>query len=66
MACSYNTFRRTTLFYEEVANDGEYDTFCGEAASGMTIYPEVIRMLRYMASREHISAVAVTCGPHLI
>ncbi|KAI9760035.1 MAG: hypothetical protein M1835_000253 [Candelina submexicana] len=59
---SYAAFRQAVLLYEETANDHEFDALCQEVADAVTIYPEVLTLLRSVAQQTHVGAVVVTCG----
>ena len=59
---SYNAFRQATLLYEETANDEEFEVFCQDTASMVTLHPEVLSLLRLVAEQEHVGIVMLTCG----
>ena len=59
---SYLGFRQAILIYEEIANDQEYDEFCQEVASMVTLHPEFVSLLQLVEEQEYISAVVVTSG----
>ncbi|KAF9050827.1 hypothetical protein BDZ89DRAFT_1032876 [Hymenopellis radicata] len=57
---SYHAFRQASLLYEEIP-DEEFDTCCEQIASAVTVYPEILSMLRQAADRG-IRAVVISCG----
>jgi uracil phosphoribosyltransferase/adenylate kinase/phosphoserine phosphatase len=59
---SYTAFRQATLLYEETADDQEFDVFCQDVASAVTMHPEFVSLLQLVADQEHVSAVVVSCG----
>ncbi|KAL8792013.1 MAG: hypothetical protein Q9195_005354 [Heterodermia aff. obscurata] len=63
---TYLGFRQVVLIYEELLDDEEYDAFCEEAASMVTMHPEFVALLQLVQEQEHIGAVVVTCGLRLL
>ena len=59
---SYTAFRQAVLLYEEVASDEEFDTYCQDVASTVTIYADFVCLLRLVVDQRHIGAVVVTSG----
>ncbi|MCJ1473510.1 hypothetical protein MMC13_002161 [Lambiella insularis] len=59
---SYKAFRQAALLYEELADDENFDDICQDVASGVTMYPELVSLLRAVAEEPHVRAVIVTCG----
>ncbi len=43
---SYSAFRQATLLYEETADDQQFDAFCQDVASAVTIHPEFVNLLK--------------------
>lgn len=63
---SYRSFRQAMLLYEEVANDQDFDNICQDVSSAITMYPEIMSLLRLVTEQEHIGAVVITCGLRLV
>ncbi|KAL8999175.1 MAG: hypothetical protein Q9169_001954 [Polycauliona sp. 2 TL-2023] len=63
---SYTAFRQATLLYEEVANDQEFEHLCTEVASQVSMYPEMISLLHYVAEQDHMELVVTTSGLRLV
>lgn len=59
---SYTAFKQATLLYEEVTDDVDFDAICHEVASSVSLYPEMVSLLRHAGKHRHIVAVVVTCG----
>ena len=59
---SYTAFRQAVLLYEETADDQEFDAFCKDVASAVTMHPELVSLLQLVAEQKHVGAVVVTCG----
>lgn len=62
MGYSYNAFRQAALMYQEAANDEEFDAYCADVASAVTMHPEFVSLLHMVAGQESIAAVVITCG----
>ena len=59
---SYTAFRQATLLYEEGNDDDKFDVICEQVASGVTMHPEFVSLLRLVAKEEHVGGVVITCG----
>ncbi|KAH6664455.1 uracil phosphoribosyltransferase-domain-containing protein [Halenospora varia] len=59
---SYTAFRQAALLYEEAADDQEFNAYCEDVASAVTMYPEFVSLLQLVAEQEHVGAVVITCG----
>ena len=59
---SYAAFRQAVLLYEETSNDHDFDAFCQDVASAVTMHPEIVSLLQLVAEQKHVGAVVITCG----
>ena len=59
---SYTAFYQAALLYQEAASDPEFDAFCQDVASAVTMYPELTSLLQLTAEQEHVRAFVVTSG----
>ncbi|KAI4255969.1 MAG: hypothetical protein L6R42_006475 [Xanthoria sp. 1 TBL-2021] len=59
---SYTAFRQATLLCEEIANDQDFEEICGDVASQVSMYPDIISLLHYMAEQDHLELVVITSG----
>ncbi|KAI0969474.1 uracil phosphoribosyltransferase-domain-containing protein [Xylaria arbuscula] len=59
---TYTAFRQAALFYEEVANERDFDAICAMVASKVTIHAEFLSLLQKVAERSDVGAVVVTSG----
>lgn len=59
---SYTAFRQAALLYEGTGSDQIFDAACEEVASAVTLYPEMVSLLKRAAGESHVGAVVVTCG----
>jgi len=60
---SYKAFRQATLLYEEVASEEEFDIWCKDVASAVTMHPEFKSLLHQVVQRgSGVGAIIVTCG----
>ena len=57
---SYTAFYQAALRYQEAASDPEFDAFCQDVVSAVTMYPEFISLLQLVAEQEHVCAFVVT------
>ncbi|KAF8898293.1 uracil phosphoribosyltransferase-domain-containing protein [Mucidula mucida] len=57
---SYHAFRQASLLYEEIP-DEEFEACCEQVASAVTVYPQVLSMLRQATDRG-VKAVIISCG----
>ncbi|KAL8670596.1 MAG: hypothetical protein Q9168_004870 [Polycauliona sp. 1 TL-2023] len=62
LSYSYTAFRQATMLYEEVASDQEFEEICQEVSSQVSMYPEIISLLHYMAEQSHVELVVITAG----
>ncbi|KAL9026977.1 MAG: hypothetical protein Q9196_004437 [Gyalolechia fulgens] len=63
---SYTAFRQATFLYEETADDQEYELLCHNLASKVTVHPEFVSLLQWVAKQERVGAVIVTSGLRLV
>ena len=63
---SYTAFRQAVLLYEEAANDQEFDDLCREVASVVTVRPDFVSLLHFVADQNHIGAIIITSGLYRI
>ncbi|KAJ3863985.1 uracil phosphoribosyltransferase-domain-containing protein [Lentinula novae-zelandiae] len=61
---SYAAFVQAALLYEEV-DEKQFDDFCEEVASAVTVHPEFVSLL-VQAAECNVGAVVITCGLRLI
>ncbi|KAH7872100.1 uracil phosphoribosyltransferase-domain-containing protein [Lentinula edodes] len=61
---SYAAFVQAALLYEEV-DEKQFDDFCEEVASAVTVHPEFVSLL-VQAAECKVGAVIITCGLGLI
>ncbi|CZT52256.1 related to 2-3-cyclic-nucleotide 3-phosphodiesterase [Rhynchosporium secalis] len=59
---SYTAFRQATLLYEEIADDEEFNSTCQEVALVVTMYPELVALLKLVINENHVGAVIISCG----
>lgn len=59
---SYTAFRQVALLYEETGNDQYFDAACEKVALAVTMYPEMVSILKRAAGQPYVGAVVVTCG----
>ncbi|KAF2493617.1 hypothetical protein BU16DRAFT_592048 [Lophium mytilinum] len=59
MGYSYAAFCQATLLYEEAVDDEVFDTVCRDVAHEVTMYPESVSLLHYIAGQDHVGAVIV-------
>ena len=59
---TYTAFRQAVLLYEEAADRLDFDAFCQEVASAVTMHPEIVSLLQLVVAEEHVGAVVVTSG----
>ncbi len=59
---SYAAFRQAVLLYEEAANNNQFEALCQNVASGVTVHPDFLALLKSVAEQDHVGAVVVTCG----
>ncbi|KAL4964407.1 uracil phosphoribosyltransferase-domain-containing protein [Aspergillus stella-maris] len=59
---SYTAFRQAMLFYEEAANEDDFNTICKAVAAKTTLYPQMFCLLHALKEHGHICPVIVTCG----
>ncbi len=59
---SYIAFRQAALLYEEIANDQDFEAMCEEVASQVSMYPDIISLLHFMAEQDHVDIVIITSG----
>lgn len=59
---SYLAFRQATLLYEDAADDKAFDRLCEDLAAKISLYPDIMGLLREAAGHRHVVAVVVTCG----
>jgi uracil phosphoribosyltransferase/phosphoserine phosphatase/adenylylsulfate kinase-like enzyme len=59
---SYTAFRQAVLLYEELADDEQFEAICQGVAAEVTMHPEFVSLLRFVAEHKHTGAVVVTCG----
>jgi len=59
---SYTAFRQVALLYEETGNNQVFDAACEEVALAVTMYPEMVSILKRASGESHVGAVVVTCG----
>ncbi|KAF1833642.1 uracil phosphoribosyltransferase [Decorospora gaudefroyi] len=57
---SYASFRQVMLLYEETGED--FDSISDKVAAKAEMYPEMIALLKRVATAPHVGAVIVTCG----
>ncbi|KAL1640593.1 hypothetical protein SLS58_006788 [Diplodia intermedia] len=62
MGYSYDAFRQATLLHEEGCDDETFEARCQQVASKVTIYPEMVSLLKLAAEHEHVGVVVVSCG----
>jgi len=60
---SYNAFRQATMLYEEACDDQQFEAWCKDVASAVTMHPEFFSLL-YQAVKKGsgVGAIIVTCG----
>ncbi|KAJ7265019.1 uracil phosphoribosyltransferase-domain-containing protein [Mycena rebaudengoi] len=61
---SYKAFLQAAFIYEAV-DEGKFDNYCEQAASAVTIHPEILSLLKE-ATERRVGAVIITCGVRLI
>lgn len=59
---TYTAFRQATLLYEEAAADEQFGVLCHRVASSVTLYPEIMSLLKHAQKHDHVFTVVVTCG----
>jgi adenylate kinase len=62
---SYKAFCQADLLYHETFGI-HVDYIYDRVASRVTLYPEMLQLLRQVSSKEHSGAVVVTCSPQLV
>lgn len=55
-------FRQANRYYEEVGSDGEFHELCDTVASQITLYPEILRLLKQAEKCRSTRVVVLTCG----
>ncbi|KAI0008584.1 uracil phosphoribosyltransferase-domain-containing protein [Xylariaceae sp. FL0662B] len=63
---SYEAFRQAAALYGQAVDKQEFDTLCERVASALTMYPELVSLIRLTQDQEHVSVVVITCGLRLI
>lgn len=59
---TYTAFRQAMLLYEEATTDQVYNALCQDIAAAVTMHPEFVSLLQFVAGQDHIRAVVVSCG----
>ena len=60
---SYKAFRQATMLYEEACDDQQFDTWCKDVASAVTMHPEFFSLLCQVVKKgSGAGAIIVTCG----
>ncbi|KAL8851015.1 MAG: hypothetical protein Q9221_004098 [Calogaya cf. arnoldii] len=62
---SYTAFRQAALLYEEIGSEQDFEEICKDVASQVSMYPEIISLLHFMAA-EHEELVVITSGLGLV
>ena len=57
---SYTAFRQAVLLYKEVVNNQEFDDLCRKIASMVTVRPDFVSLLHFVADQNHIEAIIIT------
>ena len=52
--------------YEDEGDDAEFEKLCKHVAVKVIMHPEVVAILRRVATSTHVGAVIVTCGPRRV
>ncbi|KAL8976580.1 MAG: hypothetical protein Q9205_007438, partial [Flavoplaca limonia] len=63
---SHTAFRQAALLYDEVASDQDFAEICQHVASQVSMYPEIISLLHFMAEQDNIDLVIITSGLGLV
>ncbi|KAL8655506.1 MAG: hypothetical protein Q9226_003017 [Calogaya cf. arnoldii] len=63
---SHTAFRQAALLYEEITNDQDFEEICRDVASQVSMYPEIISFLHFMAEHGNVDIVVITSGLGLV
>ena len=63
---SHTAFGQAALLYEEIASDEDFEEICRDVASQVSMYPEIISLLQFMAEQNHVDIVIITSGLGLV
>ncbi|KAL8876416.1 MAG: hypothetical protein Q9198_005386 [Flavoplaca austrocitrina] len=63
---SHTAFRQAALLYNEVASDQDFAEICQHVASQVSMYPEMISLLHFMAEQDNVDLVVITSGLGLV
>ncbi|KAL8878645.1 MAG: hypothetical protein Q9192_008401, partial [Flavoplaca navasiana] len=63
---SHTAFRQAALLYDEVASYQDFEEICQHVASLVSMYPEMISLLHFMAEQDNVDLVVITSGLGLV
>ena len=59
---TYTAFRQAVLLYEEATSEEQFEKFCVDVASTVSMYPEMVCLLQLVVEQKHLGAVIATSG----
>lgn len=59
---SSDSFRQANRFYEEAGSDDDFHKLCATVASQVTVYPEILTILKQARTCNSVRIIVLTCG----